>query len=510
MKKFVFGIVCYSAVTIIGLAQSNVVFQGLVNHPLGAAQLSLSSTLNQLIVGNLGTSGQDGVAIGMTGSNLMGIDVQCLDVDPSNSLPVGEFVQSAVIGPVNGQLNVVLASVRMTKTGTTNYSVTADFSALGTTNCLVQAYRQGVLVGQGATNSGPSTIIRIDKIDDDGTSWNTEFDDENCYKSSTIDCVQSTAMVLPGGILVSADKVYIIPTNIPQIRPKVFQLTASQVPALTITSENLSVSYQGLLCTSLGNAALSAAGSQLVISNLSSSGQDGVSFALPAGAPALDIGWQPMDQSNTLPVGAYVQSRVVGSSGAITNGVLGTLTVTKAGTSNYVISANYTNIGVTTFTLQAYLQGVLVAQATNQSGPDLATEANMATTGDFTFTGGDREGSVSSDSDIQLVLMAGQSVTCDKLEVFPENSPFTNPPTAFQLIPFGVPSMTLTTVAATPLLLTTRQSAQGLKLSWIGSATLQQSSDLNHWADVTGAASPYAVPTTGTSQFFRLRQPLLD
>ena len=62
------------------------------------------------------------------------------------------------------------------------------------------------------------------------------------------------------------------------------------------------------------------------------------------------------------------RSRRSGTANGITNGVLGTLTVTKLGTANYGISADFSPIGASTYTVQAYLQGVLVGQTTNQFG----------------------------------------------------------------------------------------------------------------------------------------------
>lgn len=50
------------------------------------------------------------------------------------------------------------------------------------------------------------------------------------------------------------------------------------------------------------------------------------------------------------------------------------------------------------------------------------------------------------------------------------------------------------------------QGAQ-IVLAWEGAGTLQRSTDLVNWTDVTGARSPYQVPITpGGNLFFRVRQ----
>ncbi|MGD0539823.1 MAG: hypothetical protein ABSC03_19510, partial [Verrucomicrobiota bacterium] len=65
--------------------------------------------------------------------------------------------------------------------------------------------------------------------------------------------------------------------------------------SLTAKAQPLPVVYQGLTNSSLGNATLAVSGSQLVVSNLGSSGQDGVSIALPGNLSALETHWQALD-----------------------------------------------------------------------------------------------------------------------------------------------------------------------------------------------------------------------
>ena len=185
-----------------------------------------------------------------------------------------------------------------------------------------------------------------------------------------------------GGTVVYANQVWIIPLNIPLIKPTAFQLTASQVPAITVISENESLRYQGLTNTSLGNATMvisntGSGGPALVVSNLGSSGQDGVSIALSPGT-SFAGGWLPLDPSNSLPVGAYVESQIIGTAGGVTNGVLGTTTCTKMGTSNYVIAVDYSRLGSSSHTVQVYNGATLVAQVTGQSGLVCATRRTSA------------------------------------------------------------------------------------------------------------------------------------
>jgi hypothetical protein len=249
----------------------------------------------------------------------------------------------------------------------------------------VQAYLQGVLVGQVTGQSGLS-LCSFTKI-----TQRLDFDwaltpDGWWYTVCTLGWNTAVAVAFTGLPAVTADHLAVIPEN-ERLggAPTAFQVTASGVPALTITGENETLMYQGLANTTLGNASetiaccvsnLSSGGQDgltLVVSNLGSSGQDGVSIALPTNSSAIVVHWQPSGGADAMPVGAYVQSQIVGTFNGLvsrqTNDVMGVATVTKAGTANYQYSVDFSPVGVTTYIIQAYLQGVLVGQVTNYDGP---------------------------------------------------------------------------------------------------------------------------------------------
>ena len=114
------------------------------------------------------------------------------------------------------------------------------------------------------------------------------------------------------------------------------QITGANIPSLTITEEAVSVNYDGLQVSAVGNATLAVEGTTMVaafannccVSNLSSGGQDGLAFALPTGS-VFDAQWSAFDPSNSLPAGAYLQEQIIGTAGTITNGPLGLVTMTK-------------------------------------------------------------------------------------------------------------------------------------------------------------------------------------
>jgi hypothetical protein len=342
------------------------VYQGLTNTSLGNASLAVSG--RQLVVSNLGSSGQDGVSVSLP-SNLVGVQLSCPPSDGTNNLAVGAYFQSQVVGMASGIANGVLGTVTVTKTGSTNYSIAADYSPIGASTYTLQAYLNGVLVGQEANQPGPLLAVA------------------NCGPN-TMDLISPEASVhFPTNALLTlagsttsvlCDHIDIIPEKISfQSPPTAFQVVASQVPAFTIASENVSMLYQGLTNTSLGNATLvfwgfRVSSNQLVIGNLGSSGQDGVTIALNPGNNFTGE-WLDLDPSNALPQGAYVRSQLIGTAGAITNGVLGSTTCTKAGTSNYLITVDYSPLGSFTHTVQVYNGTNLVAQMAGQVGSVCAT-----------------------------------------------------------------------------------------------------------------------------------------
>ena len=529
------GLLTLTAFVVPAGAQS-VTYQGLTNTSVGNASVAIeccisnlgSSGQDGLVVSNLSSSGQDGVSIALPG-NLTALVVTSQPLDPSNTLPVGAYVQEQIMGTANGgtaggNTSGVLGAVTVTKECAvcdgTNYLVSADFSPIGASIYTVQAYLNGTLVAQATNRPGSSLAgcgIWPPKID-----W--QMNDEGSATLS-VHWLSATPVALSGVGSVTCDELLITPENVHfGSPPTALQITASGVPAITITGENATLVYGGLNITSLGSAALGLIvtnlgssgqdGLALVISNLSSSGQDGVSISLSGVQESVDMHWQPLDVSNTLPVGAYIQEHVVGTvnggtAGGNTSGMLGAVTMTKAcaicGGSNYVVSADFSPIGASTYTVQAYLNGTLVSQATNQSGAALASCSVMGDSGCIPkppILGGGWDWT----NNTLVTIGGGTSVTCDHLYIIPENVSGTA--TALQIVASQVPAITMDAVLVSPWLLSLSMNNQNATLQWYGTGVLQESTDLATWTDITNAVSPYGVaapPSGGAPQkYYRL------
>jgi hypothetical protein len=255
----------------------------------------------------------------------------------------------------------------------------------------------------------------------------------------------------------------------------------------------------GVAFTPVGTASLGFAGNKLCVTNNQSG--DGMAVAVPGGGSGLDVGWQALP--NTLPVGAYIQEQVVGTANGITEGNLGTVTITKTST-NYVVTADFTPINATGYTVQAYSNGVLVAQATHQPGVALASCNIWNDSGCCRIP---EPIGVGEDwwTNVLVTIAGGGSALCNSLFITPENVSALGAWTDFQITASQVPSFTITSVRVSPLRLSLSASGQNAMLSWVGTDDLQQSFDLKTWSDVSGSTTPYSLPLGGTSRFFRLK-----
>jgi len=448
MRTFVFGIICYSLVTI--AASADIVLQGLTNTPLGGATIDYITNLGSggqdglaLYITNLGSGGQDGVGITLP-PNLTGLSVTWAALDVSNALPVGASIKEQAMGS-GSTGSSPLGSVTVTKMGTGNYSISADYSAIGASTYTAQAYLQNVLVAQASGLSG-SSLARAnlppggDDVGDIITPLSQEWPGGNA------------ALLIGTTLVKNCDRLVITPENVtPPSGATALQITTAGISSLTISNENESVIYQGLSNTSLGGAALSepccvsnlGSGGQdglaLYITNIGGGGQDGLTFALPANLSALNVVWEPLEASNTLPIGASIQEQVIGTGNGITNGRLGTLYMRKSGVDSYTLTADYSPAGASTYTVQAYRQGNLVMQATHLSGSSLATGSQFPTAGGCGNAGA--LGMSFQSATVQTVFLGGAAVTCDRLYVLPEN--VSASVSGFQIAASQVPTLTV-------------------------------------------------------------------
>jgi hypothetical protein len=347
------------------------IYHSLPHQSLGNASVSLTPD-GSLVVGNIGSSGQDGVSIGLPKS--AGFAAQWSDSDP-DSLPVaGAFLSLKAAGDILlhpdhsevGELKVQESSGALL--------VTADFTALGATNRTVRAYLNGALVAEVSGQTGSvGSLFR--KKWWKPTSGEIGWDDGPVLSLDWH--LGSARMALNGGPTVDLDFLEVSPDGIvaPGSLTQV-SLQGGNWPDLVITNETVAIKHGGLLHCTLGNAALGVdcplcpppgpgGDRRLPVNNLGSSGQDGVEIKWPR-AKALDLAWPDLDPTNSLPVGAYLDATTVGPSNGVPSQVLMTTHIEKTGTGQYSLAV--THPGVASHTVEVWNGSNLVTVVHGQTG----------------------------------------------------------------------------------------------------------------------------------------------
>jgi hypothetical protein len=423
-------------------------YAGLFNRSLGNATLKSvctccgqelcgccgDPTSNQFIVGNIGTNGRDGVSIALNpGNNLV---VGWLDLDPSNALPTGAYVQSQMIGTAGAVTNGVLGTVQCTKAGTSNYVTTADFSPLGSSTHTVQVWNGPNLVAQVTGQTGAVVATSAALVQKSSNDWQPPpfVRDE--------DWNNATSITISGGPTVMGTRMLIIPGGAAAVSSvSAVQILAANIPSITITGEDVSVIYAGLTHTAVGNTTLSVASNQLTVYTDSNSPPCGVNIALN-GVYSLAVHWQDLDPSNALPVGAYIQRQMIGTAGAVTNGLLGWTMVTKMGTSNYVMTADFSPRESFTRTVQVWNGPNLAGQVSGQTGSVVMTSDLLCYSGSW-HSDGTVDGGYDNHTGT-ITISGGPTVSGDKVLVIPEGGAAVSSMSAAQILTSYIPSITVT------------------------------------------------------------------
>ena len=296
---------------------------GLPHVALGQATLAFDPNSGQLVIGNIGDGGQDGVAVqlGAAGSASLGwAEIQ--------ASPPGGRIVYAVHGSIAGMPQQELAVANIEHDGST-WTITHDLSNLGVSDYEYVVFNGPSVVMTIAANSATfievSTPPHLGAIggggggggggDDDTCYWQQKFpcNDPNWYCSSGWDpnvrCFKVPALeqgmccckcdyyfgswdwfdLLPilvhspnGPVLVDGTAIGVRlplpaawdgPLNLSELR-----VTVNGIPELRIASEG--VGYEGILASALGQAHLTCSNAQIAVSNIGQAGFHGVAFGL--------------------------------------------------------------------------------------------------------------------------------------------------------------------------------------------------------------------------------------
>ncbi len=197
------------------------------------------------------------------------------------------------------------------------------------------------------------------------------YDGLSCPPSAPIDCSDSDCGS-DGSVVLIADApgqsfLIRIAGDIPDVAGS-FLIDSAPAPGGT--------QFQDSTITALGQASVAVVGTQLVVSNIGSSGLDGVSVRLPAGSGCYSAAIPPFDPDVT-PAGAFVETRTFGSYGGQT------LMTNRMS----VVDSGMTIDVFTDFTMSGVTSTNLARQ--NYCG-DVITVTQPAAGGSANFPGGSR------------------------------------------------------------------------------------------------------------------------
>jgi hypothetical protein len=499
-------------------------FDSLEHVSLGNAVFGPSS--NQLVVGNLGVSGLDGAAISVNPEQGFALDWE--DPDSSNSLPAGVYLDEEIFGTGGSVTNGLLGRIQFIKAGSSNFICMADFSPMGSTMMNVQALDGGELEYEAREVYG--VVFISPRLP---TDW--EYNQQSSMMYATygppIPSVGFHGTAVPAyevGMAPLGPTGTVLPMRVTSV-----ELLSGGIPQIILTNENTTVLYGGLIHSSLGHATLSVQANQLTVANIGASGQDGLQISFVSnfvytvggyvpsnllsyygewGFTNWGVQWQDLDPSNVLPLGAFLQIQQIGTALGVTNGLLGTVTETK-GFSNSVLSADFTPVGVSNFTVQFFSGGNLLSQRTGVptgplcylfKAPQTGLAPGTIKSGDFfnPFTKMFR----SFYDTFASYEPLGAQTNVDNIAIIPSGWPATNLPLAIVIRASQIPSITLTNEVVQPLLLNSTVTGTNLQFQWYGTGLLQSSPSLNFWNTLSNSTSPYLQPIGTSNQFFRLME----
>ncbi|MCP3915857.1 MAG: hypothetical protein GY711_09895 [bacterium] len=318
-------------------------YNGLLHTTLGSAGMAVDNTSGRLVVSNIGSSGCDGVSIDLgesTGTTLGEIELPLTlpPPGPCGITAVGSL--QGAVQPVSGlSVNPVGGPVPMNQ-------LRADFSPLGSPTSSIELFLGGQLVFQQPQSPGPIFSPPPTCVANCGPFRDT----------ITIDVAFPQGPIpitIPGGPTVQADAIRFLPDN-PQVLPddiRVLDLLGTDIPRVAIGDEALG--YFGNNHRALGEAQLRAGHDHLTISNIGSSGKDGVSIDL--GIEHEDIGFvAELDPVDLTVAGSGFSAEAFGSFAGNPGSSLGSAAYNNNG-GTVQASADFSPLGASMVRTEYYL-----------------------------------------------------------------------------------------------------------------------------------------------------------
>jgi hypothetical protein len=343
-------------------------FGGLGHRPIAGTHLISDPILERLKVSGVDPVAGGGVEVDLGEAKGWGFTQEELDIFTD---PIGAFKQWTMVGVVDGVPGQETWTERHEVVGSEAQpalQVSFDTSPLGATNNALEIYQGDRLVYRGVFPNGPL--------------YQTETKDFP-YEPPVLEQVwDSVCQVLPivilplsikvqdGTVIDSFDRIVTYPID--PIRSvdscSTVLSTVGGISETTLWRERL-VAFEGRFAQeALGQAVFESKVDQLTLSNLGTSGDDGLTVHLDR-ADTFHMGWLDVDPADALPMGARMEIRSTGTLiGGGAEQDLGAVALTKTDDS-LEITADFTPIDSPTQRLEIYDNGRLVEVIPGNSQP---------------------------------------------------------------------------------------------------------------------------------------------
>ncbi|MHC4784763.1 MAG: hypothetical protein ACYTE6_02245, partial [Planctomycetota bacterium] len=352
-------------------------FFGLPHTPLGNATLGLDPSSGELVVSNLGSSGQDGVSIGLGG--VTGFRA-AVDIGPQGELPPGAIFQMDAFAPApvaSGQSQKTLGLLICEILGG-QAAVSLDTSFFSPASLRVQARLDGVVVDSVVLEPPFPTPLITGEMGTGGFDEPVGISFPNDSTSSvqpgstemlSMD-MSGTNITIAGSVPVIADEILVSGTSAAAPPPiQSIEMRAGGINEMRISDE--AVQMFGSDHRALGQAHLAGAclltGGCLVVSNFGSSGSDGLSVDKFERVLTWGFNVDPVLQpGGQLDVDADMRS-VVGSAVSVQF----TLRETTAATLELLV--DFSSLGSSSQMVEVFLDGAIIGTVSGQTGPVATT-----------------------------------------------------------------------------------------------------------------------------------------
>lgn len=389
------------------------VHHGLVHRALGSATLSRTAS-GALRIGNIGSSGQDGIEVALPNTPAYEME---FDLDPA--MPVGASVRSTSRGSRGGAMDVSPGSLTLRRIAS-GFSAEADFGPAGSPEFTVVIRRDGTEVLRRSGLTGPAVEFSLlttgaAKMKCSCTWWKATWRWIIGGGGSGNPPVEFRV----GGQNVQGDEIEFLPTTpVSGFERMHFADTFISMPTPgDAVVDRQWVRSRGIRVAGGDDTIIQTELVQLSLTSLNPIRVSTVDVK-PTGAEGLS---NTMELDPSMPAGASMRSITLGvDAGGVSD--LGSFMLERS-VSGLLLSGDYLASGSPTYTLEAYLDGVLVASRSGLSGVGAETDLPQRVRIEIRCDFSKREWVIIISWDLRVSIGGGPPVFANELRMKPDVPP---------------------------------------------------------------------------------------